>query len=349
MSRSRELALTGALLCATGALLGVPALLVPGIAALLATGTAALWVSLSARAALPELSCDSLSAEEGERVEVRVRLPRRAIPFPGGTLSPWPGAGELGLPLGRRAIELDAQAVLHRRGRHTVGPARVEVGDPFGLASRELLSETSELLVLPRVEPLDAAALAFLDGPGRASPEAPLSLDSLRAHRPGSPASRIHWPTVARSGVLMEHALRPEEDARVLIELQAGNPQSEEALDRAIRATASLCVHLARRGGCLVLLPEDTRPSLIGPELAAWPALHARLALLEGGRPARANRAVRHGLSLIRVSACAEAEGPPAGPHLRVAAQPLAGAPTLFATAGCSAQLLEARSRRSAA
>ena len=51
----------------------------------------------------------------------------------------------------------------------------------------------------------------------------------------------------------------------------------------AVRAAASLCVHLAHAGGCALLLPGERRPVEIGRDLGAWPALHARLAVVEAG------------------------------------------------------------------
>jgi len=340
MTRSRELALTGALLCATAAVLGIPALWAPGIAALLATALARLWVARSAAGAELTLSCAARTVEEDEPVEMIVRVRRGRIPFPGGTLVPWPGAGELALPAGRE-LEISGQALIPRRGRHLIGPARLRVSDPFGLCSRELSSEGSELLVLPRVQRLDASALAFLEGAGGSPREPPQALDSLRAHRPGSPASRIHWPTVARSGILMERSMRPEDDPRVLLELDAAGPESEEALDRAVRAAASLCFHLARRGGCLVLLPDDPRPTVLGTDLQGWPAVHARLALITARAGARRASGAHRGLSLIRVTASAAAPGAEIGPHFRVGPHPVAGPATLFTVAGCSAQYLD--------
>ena len=62
-------------------------------------------------------------------------------------------------------------------------------------------------------------------------------------------------------------------------------PSGEENLDKAIRAAASLCVHLAQVGGCAVLLPGDRRPIEIGHDMGAWPAVHVRLALVEAGAP----------------------------------------------------------------
>ncbi len=349
MTRLRELTLTGVLLCATAAVLGVPALYAPGIAALLAGPVAALWVSLSARRCELELSCSALSAEEDEPVQVSVTLRRGILPFPGGTLAAWPGAQELDLRA-ERTIEVAGLAAIGQRGRHVVGPARLSVTDPFGLSTRRRVSEGSELLVLPRIHRLDAAALGFLDGVGRSSREPPREPDSLQSHRPGSPASRIHWPTVARSGVLMERSMRSEQDARVLVELDALRPASEEDLDRAVRAAASICLHLARRGGCLVLLPGEARPSVLAGDLQAWPGLHARMALVQSGLALRRTSAARRGLSVIRVTASDDAAGAlDAGPHCRLAAHPVPGLPTLFTLAGCSAQQIDGQRRARAA
>lgn len=347
MSRPRELALTGFLLCACAAVLGVPALYVPGIAALLATLLARLWVSSSAARLELSLNCAEQSAQEGDRVAVSVQVRRGLLPFPGGTLEPWPGTDEVALPLGRELV-LAGAAALERRGRQRIGPARVLLSDPFDLCTRVCEVAGSELLVLPRVESLDPAALDFLDGAGGSSREPPQALDSLQAHRPGSPASRIHWPTVARSGVLMERSMRTEDDPRVLLELDASRPESELALDMAVRATASLCLHIARRGGCMIALPDEPRPTFVGTDLQAWPAVHARLALIA---PLTANRrGVAHrGMSLIRVSASRAPASAELGTYCRVAPHPLPGAATLFEISGCAVQYFDRHRMHSAA
>jgi uncharacterized protein (DUF58 family) len=110
------------------------------------------------------------------------------------------------------------------------------------------------------------------------------------------PASRIHWPAVARRGELVERRLVADSDSRPLVILDARRPPDEEALDRAVRAAASLSVHLAHGGGCALLLPGDRRPADVDAELRAWPALHVRLALVEPDtRPPAAGRVERTG------------------------------------------------------
>jgi len=49
--------------------------------------------------------------------------------------------------------------------------------------------------------------------------------------------------------------------------------------ERAMRAAASLCVELARTGGCDLLLPGERRPLTIDPTLRAWPEAHVRIAV----------------------------------------------------------------------
>ena len=101
---------------------------------------------------------------------------------------------------------------------------------------------------------------------------AELDLEGLRPYRQGTPASRIHWPAVARSGEMLERRLSADGDTAPLVVLDASRTPTEEALDHAVRAAASLCLHLARRGGCALLLPGCGRAaSLTRAETAVKP------------------------------------------------------------------------------
>ena len=152
--------------------------------------------------------------------------------------------------------------------------------------------------MLPRIHPVvaagggDGAAAVAAAGARPAEASAEIEMESLRPYREGAPASRIHWPTVARVGTLMERRLLADSDSQPLVVVDPTHPTDEAALDMAVRAAASLCVHLARRGGCSLLLPGDRRAVDIGPDLGNWTALHVRLALVEpsGGAAVRAAR-----------------------------------------------------------
>ena len=155
-----------------------------------------------------------------------------------------------------------------------------------------------EVLVLPRMLPGHARPAG---GRGRRPAHARAALtaaaeteiDGLRPHREGAPASRIHWPALARGAGLMERKLISEADSRPLVVLDPRAPRAPEALDAAVRAAASLVVHFARRGGCALLLPgRPARARSIEPDLLAWPPAHVRLALLdEHDRPGAVGRA----------------------------------------------------------
>lgn len=283
MTRPRGTALIGVLLALAALLFALPSLYVPGLALLVLGPGAAAWVRLAARGARVGAVEGPRRVEEGESFAVAVAVRPGRWPLPGGTLF-LPGLGRRLSPPLRGGFELRAQARVDRRGRRPLGPARLEVRDPLGLASRSVEGSAGELLVMPRVEPVSFNSGRGVEARGAeggtgAAPE--IEPDVLRPPRSGTSATRIHWPTVARTGVLMERRLLPDSGSRPMVVLDSSRPDSEEALDRAVRAVASLCVALAAGGGCLVLLAGERRPTFVGPELRAWPALHARLALVE--------------------------------------------------------------------
>jgi uncharacterized protein (DUF58 family) len=286
VTRAPGLLVLGIVLCLLALGFGAPALLVPGLALSLLSSVALGWVSATARRCTVQRSLTNTTVQEDEPLTITVALRRGRLRPPGGALLPWPDVPPL--RLGPEQSEATSLRVsFPRRGRHLVAPARALIVDPLGLWTRDRCSPADEVLVLPRVGPVSAARGDGIGAAGRAASGVPqataLEVDTLRPHRPGTPASRIHWPTVARTGTLMEHRLVGESERRPLIVLDTREPADEEALDQAVRAVASLAHHLAQRGGCGVLLPGERRPTALDGDLRAWPALHARLALVASG------------------------------------------------------------------
>lgn len=287
MSRPRKTALLGALLVLCAFLFALPSLYLPGLTLLIVGPGAAAWVTLAARGARVDRVRAPARVEEGEPFGVTARASPGRWPLPAGTLA-IRGLERVARAPMRRRVELSGEVTVERRGRRSIGPAALVIRDPLGLASRTVEGAAGEVLVLPRVEPLSLGSAGGAEGAGvmggrAAAPE--IELDSLRPPRPGTPASRIHWPTVARTGVLMERRLLPDSASRPLVVLDASSPRSEEALDRVVRAVASLCWALAVAGGCQVLLPGERRATHVGPELRGWPGVHARLALVGPAPP----------------------------------------------------------------
>ncbi len=284
----------GAALALVGLGFGLPSLVVAGIGMAGLAGLTVAWVELSLPRQLIRLPGPARVVED-EPFEFRARAVGGRLPPPVGELTDSVLEGPVAIgALWRRSVISEVR--MTGRGRHRLRPTRLEIRDPLGLHVRAIESgDPGELLVLPRVEPVVAAGagaggarasvLAGLES-GTATSQIDaraieLEVDGLRSYREGSPASRIHWPAVARTGELIERNLVAGADAAPLVVLDATRPASPEALDAAVRAAASLCAHLAARGGCAALLPDDRRPTEIESDMRAWQHVHARLALVE--------------------------------------------------------------------
>ena len=239
------------------------------------------------------------------------------------------------------------RASFARRGRRRLGAPTVIVRDPLGMTTRRVTGgQAAELLILPRTEPLSEAGRVGGKRPGpwlrTLSLAADVDLDGLRPYRPGTSASRIYWPGLARGGDLSERRLRSGSDERALVVLDARTSRPED-LDAAVRAAASICRHLGEHRGCRLGLPGLRRALEIGPGLRGWEAAHTHLALVErGGRPSASALAQRRGL-LIWVSAERLTRAPEAlvhsGAGTRVLVVPgtLAAGRPAFTVAGCTA------------
>ena len=345
-------------LCLAGAGFAATPLYLPGVALVLVAAAASAWVYTAAAGVRLNRSLGSPAAQEQQALPVTVTVPRPRLPLPGTELRAWPAAPAQSLPRAQGA-SVTVAVRFPRRGRHRLGPATLVVSDPIGLCTRTISSSAEEVLVLPRIEPVRAVQLegdaAIL---GRRSVSAvdagATEVDSLRPHRPGTPASRIHWPTVARTAVLMERRLVADGDAAPLVVVDPRRPSSQDALDRAMRAAASLCVHLARHGGCALVLPGDRRPVTIDPGLRSFPEAHVRLALLAPDAGAPPLGCIAGAAVVLWVTAAA---GPPSSlgqvrAPVRYIVTPNRQArwPVEFTVAGCSGLRLErATAMRSAA
>jgi uncharacterized protein (DUF58 family) len=370
MGRAAAAATLGAAMALAALLFDTASLWVPAVALIGLSAGAAAWVALAAHGAGIDRRPGPATIEEEEPYPLRVELRHGLLPPPGGELreplldEPIPLWGS-----NARRVRIDIRFA--RRGKRVLEPGALTITDPLRLAVREIPSAggSAELLVLPRVEPLRSPAAG--SGGAGAGPEAgggraalrgrmdgsaaELDLDGLRPYREGTPASRIHWPAVARSGEMLERRLVADADSAPLVILDATKPPSQEALDQAVRAAASICVHLARRSGCALLLPGDRRPIALSPDMAAWPSAHARLALVEGAATRPPLSRARRAGAVIWV--CARGDAP--RDLGRVAGgggwlvTPLGsappGTPLAFTVAGCAGRRLGRVPSRSAA
>lgn len=371
MRRAVAIACAGLLLAAVAGLFDVAPLYVPGVAFVALGVLAPAWVRATASRATVARELAARRVVEDEEVPVRITVTAGRLPLPVAAVEDPLLEDALRLPVGSRRHRFTAVARFPRRGRRRLAPPALVLRDPLELARRIVRGAgEEELLVLPRTSPV---AFGGDGGDGaRAGAAALLGLaatevDGVRPYREGTPAARIHWAALARGAGLMERRLRVDADARPLVVLDARGAARRADLDAAVRAAASLCLALARAGGCALLLPGERRPSAIGQDLAGWPAAHVRLALVEAPptpgapeppAPAIAGAGLRRG-PVLYVAARRLDRLPAAvrsiarGPSALVVPGALPGREPAFAVAGCRgypvAQRAPARAAQGAA
>ena len=363
MRRAAGCAALGLILLLCAALFAVRSMYVPAITFLALGLGFAIWVTLAAAGAKLEREPGPPTIEEDSPWPLKIVITPGFVPPPGGevveSLLPRPlrlSQLKIGRD-GKRRVRVDVR--FGRRGRRIIRPATLVLRDPLGLATRELESggDLGEVLVLPKIEPVvpveggGAPGTHYRGresgddaGSGRA-PAPEMELDVLRPYRQGSPATRIHWPTLARTGELMERRFVADPSARPLLVVDSHNPVGDRELDAAVRAAASLAHHLARMGGCGVLLPGDRRPTLLRQDMHGFAELHARLALLEPATsfPTLARRPGSGPVVWVTASRAIPSLPARMGAGWIVAPHPLAaGAPAEFRVGGCIGQRLAA-------
>ena len=301
MRRAAAVGIAGLALILVALLFDGAPLFVPGVALVVLAVAAPAWVHLAASAARIERRLESGRVVEDEPIEATIDVSRGPWGLPGAAvLDPLAGQpvavrAPLSLISGGHTASVRIVACFPRRGIRHIDPPALIVADALELSTvvRVSSSPPQELLVLPRTERVKWAAGAgekWRRAAGAASVE-PLGateVDGLRPYRQGTPASRIHWPALARGAGLLERRLRADTDSRPLVVVDARGDGPPELLDAAVRAAASLVLELGTRVGCGLLLPGEHRPLEVEPDLAAWPIAHARLALVEGGPDTRA-------------------------------------------------------------
>ena len=304
--RAAAVALCGLVLGLVSLVFDAAPLFVPALGLIALSAGIPAWLWLAARGASTRRHLPAERVIEDEPVEATIEVRRGMLGLPGAqVVDPFTGSrfelsGELSPAKGDRTTSVRVTSRFARRGLHRLPPPALIVRDPLELARVEAISAVGhqQVLVLPRTEPVRwmgsgaTRRLRLPDGHAGSEALAAVDLDGLRPYRTGTPASRIHWPAVARGAGLIERRLAADGDARPLVVLDARMPASagrggRDLLDAAVRAAASLVLDFARVGGCGLLLPGEQRATKIDRELISWPAAYARLALVEGGSDSR--------------------------------------------------------------
>jgi uncharacterized protein (DUF58 family) len=172
------------------------------------------------------------------------------------------------------------QLTAHRRGVYSLGPARVEAGDPFGIFRRDAeLAKRTEIIVYPRIYDPAAIGIPFRETMGQASAprallEDPILLAGSREYRPGDPLHRMHWKATARTGELQVRTADPSTTAQILVVLNLNTFQHVwqgvdlDRMEATIEVAASVALWLLDRD-----FPVGVRSNGIVPGLENTPRL----------------------------------------------------------------------------
>lgn len=280
-----------------GRFLGVPELYVVAGAACALVGLAVASVWLSATRLDGSRTVTPARIGWGARAVVRMEL-RNCGRLPSGvllvsdeipyTLGDAPRFAVPALPR-RVAVPLAYELRGAGRGRYHVGPMRVRLRDPFGLAERaRRVGDTAELVVYPRVEALGhGVPAAPRQGEGgshrRTLLHAGDDFSTIREWAPGDDVRLVHWPSSAhRNRLMVRQFEQPWEpmatllcDTRRAVHRGVG---PDSTLESAVTAIASVAAHLSEHAHRLRLaLPEDREV----PETAHLDQLMDRLAVTD--------------------------------------------------------------------
>jgi len=156
-----------------------------------------------------------------------------------------------------------------RRGVLRVGPAALEVTDPFGLlVSRLATPGVAELVVAPAWSRLVEGGRLVSETEGDAAVLHRLAVGgdddvTTREYRPGDALRRVHWRASARQGELMvrQEEPRTRPDVLVIADTRASSfpARDPSAFEWVLRMVASLGVHLGDTGHRVELVETGTR------------------------------------------------------------------------------------------
>ncbi len=348
-----------------GFLLASPILLIPGIAILLVVGACVAWVRLGSVGVAVRRGEMPHQVTEGESFDVVLDGRSGWLPLLCRIEDPILGEpAALRVLRPRSSFSVRLGGSIERRGRHRLAAPALRFGDPLGLAERRIvMGGPASVLVLPRIEPLAGPAgskgpaigrrsmgLGELAAGGEREAAADPELDGVRPYRPGTKATRIYWPSLARGAELAERHLVAAGDAAPLIVLDPSDAATEADLDHAVRAAASLMAHLARLGGCELLIAGTRQRLSVGRDPRAWTAALAAIAVVDArdGVPRLAQGDLRSAVIWVSASASPRL---PAGVVRGwvIAPAALPGRRVAFTAAGCSGHAIGAEVARAAA
>ena len=178
-------------------------------------------------------------------------------------------------------------AVYPKRGRVRLEPLEIQASAPFGLfRHRRQSGEPTELLVLPRLHPVDAPAMLGMRSPeDRASLMARVGEQAAGSRRyvPGDPWQHIHWRNTARVGQVQLREFETDSGRSITVCFDAtaearSAAEDDDLLEDAVQIAASVGVAVCKSGSAVRVLAGalDLETADVGELLEALALLRRR-------------------------------------------------------------------------
>jgi uncharacterized protein (DUF58 family) len=155
------------------------------------------------------------------------------------------------------------------RGVYRVGPTTVSATDPLGLAETSAgIGPVDRIVVYPAVEELSGFPISRGQDPAMQASRPDHSTRggedfyTLREYQRGDDLRRVHWPSSARTDVLMIRQLETPWQSRalVLLDVRSGSYESQDAFEKAVSGAATIVTHLVGAGFDADLWAGDAEP-----------------------------------------------------------------------------------------
>lgn len=153
--------------------------------------------------------------------------------------------------LWKQRVTWEWDLMAERRGCHQVGPPYLAAGDLFGFFQRKKDFQSLEIVVFPRIIPLQefpSPLQDFFGTKGAKGPvQDPVYPAATRDYQYGRPARYIHWKASARHNRLQEKIFEPTTQRKILLVVDVrrfAEAKADESFERSLEVVASLAVLL---------------------------------------------------------------------------------------------------------
>ncbi len=294
-NRGWQLCLLALVIAALGRVLAIVELIVIGLSILALVGVSAAWIVSTRMRLRLQRSVNPTRVHAGDTAVVNLRVTNLGRRTPAFTITDFvTGTNGATLQTGplRTAMTSQGSYLLptSRRGRLEVGPAKVTVTDPLGIAEISLnVGKAANFVVYPKIVPLPAMTLAT--GPQALAASGKLhslhrsgeDFYALRDYTVGDDPRRIHWRSTARLGrpMVREGEIARQNQLSVLLDTRAdsyvgsntgpntssnaglsNNDAITKSFDTAVTVAASVIATTLRRGDAVRLV--TTSGAVIG-------------------------------------------------------------------------------------